>query len=1001
MDYLSSELHCRPFNAALEDALAQRDAEEKQKTSPLNIVKGNKFIEIKQEETIAETTASVVATKTTKIHENDAKVTGKSINGVKKEEQNSSTTPSVPATKNKNKNKDSSNKKSKTSSLSSELKTSSINDINNKNNKPKKQRQKKVKAEATPITTPTTHLTQNGVSLSALSSVPSEHHGTPILQTAATNNKVNPLHPRFHLFNNNNNNTAVTTNGRLTLNETTKDEQQQQHFHPHHPSQSHRSLLESRLASNIEDATRFSQSPSNKDSKSSPPASSISSVDSGIGIERPIVPMATDAPVLQRKTSPPPHHHLHGNAADQQRRRHSNTPPVLVCSVPPKLPIPATSEATSPGRHNGNSKTSNHNGTQAAAITSWLDAAEKLQKSTSSPSSSLSATTQHSSSTYSADVSSKKELSQYYRHNNRSSSSQQQPHPISISTTAAFAVTSNSDSAHLSPRQFALRQQQQQQHFNRLKEMKPPKTSSSSNSTSSIRNNPSVVIENGLLASSESREQAQLLNGPSSPTPPILPRDHLPPASSSHYHPSRTEQHASAFISRSPYNSAFVGSVGGITPNGKALYNPLLRNHQQHASSISPLQQHHHSLHYQQHLRDSRELLASENERDFAHTNSAAAPRNSVIIPPPPVRPSIANRTNGIEAPPSKTYEETYVPLTSSAVHRNNASHHHRNKQSATDRPSSLPVSISDIYTASTGNGDDRNGKDVMSHHHRSDDRSNKDIHHMKPSPLSSGHHKSAFSVDSLTAKSSSTSLSSRGTPVTSSRLAVHEQLTSSLSRKEHPSSHRHIHHPHHQRSNSEEEAALAAAHHHHAARLLESRHFPSLPPHHPHHRLLPPPPTDNRIPPPPPPSSFSPHHAVAAAADRGGIHNGLKRTLDEQLSSNLLHAERRKYLEQLEWMRNTGSSKDSKRIEFERFAAAAAAISPQHRGGNGGHHPGFGAGSAGLSLSMSEHQQRSLYMSGAHLPASSHHHRITSNGHHRDLPSPPHHRLYSPYGRR
>jgi len=99
-------------------------------------------------------------------------------------------------------------------------------------------------------------------------------------------------------------------------------------------------------------------------------------------------------------------------------------------------------------------------------------------------------------------------------------------------------------------------------------------------------------------------------------------------------------------------------------------------------------------------------------------------------------------------------------------------------------------------------------------------------------------------------------------------------------------------------------------------------------------------------------------------------IHNNLKRTLDEQLSSNIMReqVERdRKYYEQIDWLRK---SKERHLMEFDR-------LNP--------HRPAFG------SLDPRTPHHMPLYFPPTGIPA---------NGH-RELPSPPHHRHYSPYGRR
>eukprot|EP00111_Clytia_hemisphaerica_P019533 TCONS_00057580-protein len=316
-------------------------------------------------------------------------------------------------------------------------------------------------------------------------------------------------------------------------------------------------------------------------------------------------------------------------------------------------------------------------------------------------------------------------------------------------------------------------------------------------------------------------------------SPPILPRDIHPSAFIS---PRERDRHA-----RPPFN----GYSGGITPNGNPLLNPHLRNH----SSFSPPNKHHYS--------HSREAI--ENIVDFS--------RNSVIIPPPPVRPS-ATRVTGFSE--SKTYED-YVPRTSSSIHQRK------------DRPSSLPVT--DALT----------------------------IEKEKTSPPLH----SAFSVDSLT----------KLHPARSEPVRI-------------------------ERSTEDE------------ARMLD-RHFSV--PHHPPAR-----PFHDRIPFPHDIHGGPPHERLHVP-NGINIHNNLKRTLDEQLSSNLLreqHAEHRKfYHEQLEWIR-----KDKRlMVDYDRIMA---------------HRP----------PTAFPPDPRSPFHVPVHLPPR---HSVPTNGHHRDLPSPPGRRMYSPYGRR
>ena len=782
MPYLSSELHCRPFDAALEDALAERENERQQQQ------RNSSTKELNNKNLSSKTTNDI-----------DIKPT------LKKEGKDTIT-------------KDITTKNSKKS---------------DKKQQQQHNQQQSVKSErpnnnSNTVSPPRSSFISGALQPSSMSVVSSSSSNLGENEKG----KVNPLHPRFHLLSGptppapQNTSYSTKSNNGVIHNSSTVD-------------------------TNGETLSRLSEK--DRLSRLSPPPSSV---NGGTVVVARTGVVATDAPVLQRKSSSPPH--ILGAPAGGvgEHRRHSNTPPVLVCSVPSKLPASSSTQQ----QHNNNN-------TVSAASSSW-PLYEHVTNSNIQSSSSL-------LSSFPVEISNKK--------NHRS-------------------VNGTKEFAHLSPKEFGLHH----------KLLEKPLVSISPVSSYKEREPTALLgaaeLQKGrtsleLAAEKVRMESSARLKG----SPPVLPRD-LPNSSHHHHH------HSSAFISPrdrtrggAPFNGFGTGG-GGITPNGNALYNPLLRSHA--ASSPFPPSSIHHQ---QQHSRDM--LLERESMVDFS--------RNSVIIPPPPVRLSVTRSTsNGNGNEPSKTYED-YVPLTSSAIHNLRK-----------DRPASLPVSAeSDVYSPNRcgeNNNKEKSGKK----------------HHSPPI------HNSAFSVDSLTAKSRAPA--SRVEAVTSIASRIKEQ------------------------QQRDEETTRA--------RLLE-RHFP-LPPsshHHQHHRVIAPPP-DSRIAsqfPPPHPHSLYHEHLHMPSPHNGGIHNGLKRTLDEQLSTNLLHAEHRKYIEQMDWLRNKDSIANSKRFEFERLVAAGP-----HRT-----HP------AGFPPVSSSSDLRSLYLSGHFPPAQ--HHRIQSNGHYRDLPSPPHHRLYSPYGRR
>lgn len=346
---------------------------------------------------------------------------------------------------------------------------------------------------------------------------------------------------------------------------------------------------------------------------------------------------------------------------------------------------------------------------------------------------------------------------------------------------------------------------------------KPTPISSLNESTRSA-----LEVKN-VSSSIESAEKARI-EARMKMSPPILPRD----------------VHPSAFISPRERDGHVRPPHFNGYSNGNAIFNSHLRPH-----SFSPPT----SRHYQH----SREAI--ENIVDFS--------RNSVIIPPPPVRPS-ASRANGF--PESKTFED-YKPLSSIST-----SIHQRK-----DRPSSLP--ITDIYTL---------GKEKKPH----------TIH-------------SSFSVDSLTKSHTR-----------NERTADENSVARHIERRFPISSHTH---PFHER-------------------------LPILPAHelHSHERL----------------------HVPNGL----NIH-GLKRSLDEQLSSNIHRVEaaerdrERKYPEHLtDWF---WKDKERRIAEFERLLPTRPPFHTDHRS--------------------------PLHVPPIYLPPRG----VPLNGHRGELPSPPVRRMYSPYARR
>ena len=851
MPCLESDLHCRPFDAALEDALAQRESEQKQQNNKLS------------------NSSNSNSSSSNKTVTND-KVNDNKSNGVKKEDEKD--TNNKPVTNKTNKD----NLSSTTTNNNTTTKKSNKNETttSRKSADKKQQQQQNIKTEQQTTTNNRTTVSPprpiNASSVGVVSSSEEERN----------NSKVNPLHPRFHLLGGPASSTPHHSQQYPSYSSASTP------LSSDHHTVSLQNISPLSDTNNKSKVSRLPNSSSEKIdrlSRISPPSSSV--VVNGGGV----VGVATGAPIL---SSPP-----NILVAGVERRRHSNTPPVLVCSVPSKLPVSSSKDTAIHHQHHLNN---NNNVTSGAPSSSWTGVEKHNTSSSTTQPSSI-----PTSSSYPAEISNKKDLGHHYRstnHNNNNSS-----------TTKDFP--------HLSPKEFGIHH----------KLLEKPLVSATPVSSYKEREPPvallgPVELQNGRtsleLAAEKVRMEASVarLKG----SPPVLPRDH---------------HHSSAFISprdrsrnggsESSFNGFGGSGGGGITPNGNALYNPLLRSH---VSASSPFPPPTGSLHYKhQHPRDL--LLERESMVDFS--------RNSVIIPPPPVRPSVTRSTSNGDVP-SKTYED-YVPLTSPAIHL------------LKDRPASLPVSAApDPYSPKGGVGIEKCSKE----------KNNLKKHHSPPL------HSSAFSVDSLTAKSSrAEKLPLPSSAITSSRCKEQQQR--------------------------DEEATQHA-------RLLE-RHY-SIPPssHHPHHHRVLPPTPDSRIAPPfPPPHPHSLHHERLHippphnGSSSGGIHNGLKRTLDEQLSTNLLHAEHRKYIEQMDWLRNKERMVSSSKsfLEFERLAAATSSVLPP------GHHRTHPSGGGYPPASASASDLRSLYLSGGHFPPA--HHRIHSNGHHRDLPSPPHHRLYSPYGRR